>query len=75
MKVSKKAAGANEIQAQGRARVQVVAICICGFIAASVVVGWIFLVIRRDPYSRDLLPIIASAVSLFAGVAMGKSLR
>jgi hypothetical protein len=65
----------KEIAARGTARVQLAAVCICGVIVATLLGAWIYLLVRHDPHSRDLLPIIATAVGLVVGIAKGKSLR
>lgn len=65
----------EEIAARGTARVQLAAICICGVIVATLLGAWIYLLVRRDPQSRDLLPIITTVIGLVVGTTKGKPFR
>ena len=65
----------KEIAARGTARVQLAAICLCGVIVATLLGVWIYLLVHRDPQSRDLLPIITTVMGLMVGTAKSKTFR
>jgi len=65
----------KEIAARGAARVQLAALCMGGVIFVALLGAWVYLVVRRDPSSRELLPIITTAVGFVVGRANGQFSR